>query len=253
VRGFERFLGKEVTEILRTWRIWVLPGVLLFFAVSGPVLALLTPQLLKSLGTGSQGVVITLPTPTFLDSYAQWVKNLGQIGVFLLIGVSAGLVAGERTRGTAILVLTKPVSRGGFVVAKYIAHSLLLIAATALGTLVTWGLTRVLFDEAPPARLLESTGAWIAFALMLLAVMVLLSSVMSTLAAVGSGVGVFALLGILNLWGPAVRYTFVGLLGAPAQLLQGTARDLTWPIATAIAAVPLLIASAVAAFRRVEI
>ena len=42
--GFAAFAGKEAREILRTWRIWVLPGILLFFALTGPVLAKLTPQ-----------------------------------------------------------------------------------------------------------------------------------------------------------------------------------------------------------------
>ena len=252
MKGFTRFLGKEATEILRTWRIWVLPGVLLFFALSGPILAKLTPQLVGSLTSG-QGVSITVPPPTYLDAYTQWVKNLGQIGVFLLIGVSAGLVAGERARGTAVLVLTKPVSRGGFVVAKYLANAVLVIAATAVGTLITWGLTAAIFSEAPPARLFAATAAWLVFALMLLAAMVLLSSAMSTLAAVGVGVGIFAALGILNLWGPAVRYTPAGLLGAPSNLLLGQAANTTWPLVTGAAVTVGLVAAAVWVFRRVEI
>src|ERR1035437_11075744 len=36
--GFAAFAGKEAREILRTWRIWILPGILLFFALTGQVL-----------------------------------------------------------------------------------------------------------------------------------------------------------------------------------------------------------------------
>ncbi len=253
MRGFARFLGKEATEVVRTWRIWVLPGVLLFFAISGPILAELTPQLVKSLGGGQQGIVITMPEPTYLDAYAQWVKNLGQIGIFLLIGVSAGVVAGERSSGTAALVLTKPVSRGGFVVAKYLMSAALLVVATVVGTLVTWGVTGAVFGTAPPGLLFSATGVWLAFALVLLAAMMLLSSALSTLAAVGAGVGMFAVLGILNLWGPAVRYTPAGLIGAPSQVLADTSPALAWPLASAVVAVPVLVAAAVWVFRRVEL
>lgn len=253
MRGFSRFLGKEATEILRTWRIWVLPGAMLFFAITGPILAQVMPQLVKSLASGQQGMTITLPPPTYLDAYAQWIKNLGQTGLFLLIGVSAGVIAGERSSGTAALVLTKPLSRGGFVVAKYLAQGALLVAATTLGTLVTWGLTVALFTKAPPERLVTGTAAWLALALLLLAVVILCSCVMSTLAALAAGFGAYALLGIATLWGPAVRYSPVGLLGAPAKLLAGEAVDLTWPFATAAGVTLLLVAASVWLFRRVEI
>ena len=39
--GFRVFARKELREIVRTWRIWVLPGILLFFALTGPASTLL--------------------------------------------------------------------------------------------------------------------------------------------------------------------------------------------------------------------
>ncbi len=253
MRGFARFAGKEVTEILRTWRIWVLPGVLLFFAVTGPILAKFTPQLIQSLGASQQGISITIPKPTYLDAYTQWIKNLGQIGVFLLIGVSAGIIAGERASGTAALVLTKPVSRGGFVVAKYLVHAGLLVLAIVANTVVTWAVTAAIFGEAPPEPLVSATAVWLVFALVLLAAMVLLSAAFSTLAAVGAGVGVFAALGILTIWGPAVRNTPVGLIGAPSRILQSQSAQATGPLVAAAVAIPLLVLAAIWVFRRQEL
>ena len=253
MRGFARFAGKEATEIFRTWRIWVLPGVLLFFALTGPVLAKLTPQLLQSMGTGQQGITITMPEPTYLDAYVQWIKNISQIGLFLLIGVSGGLVAGERASGTAPLVLTKPVSRGGFVVAKYLVHSALLVIAACVATLVTWGVTAAVFGEAPLERLFLATAVWVVFALVMVAFMLIFSSAFSTLAAIGAGVGAFAVLGILTMWGPAVRLTPAGLIGAPAQVLADKAPNLAWPLATAAISIPLLVLAAVWVFRRQEL
>ena len=43
--GFGAFLAKELTEIRRTWRIWVVPGIVIFMGLTSPVLAKLTPAL----------------------------------------------------------------------------------------------------------------------------------------------------------------------------------------------------------------
>lgn len=68
MRGFGAFLGKEFREIVRTWRIWVLPGIVLFFAISGPPLAKITPELLSSFVPADSGMVIQMPDPTYVDS-----------------------------------------------------------------------------------------------------------------------------------------------------------------------------------------
>jgi len=80
MNGFTVFAGKEAREIPRTWRIWVLPGILLFFALTDPVLARFTPQIVGALG-GNQLSGLKIPTPTYLDAYAQWTKDLSQKGV----------------------------------------------------------------------------------------------------------------------------------------------------------------------------
>jgi ABC-2 type transport system permease protein len=110
--GFGAFLRKEVTEIRRTWRLWVIPGMLVFFGVTSPIIAALTPALVRSMAASQPGVVIQLPAPTALDAYAQFIKNLDQFVLLALVITGAGIVSGERASGTAILVLTKPLSRG---------------------------------------------------------------------------------------------------------------------------------------------
>ena len=253
MKGFTRFLGKEFTEIVRTWRIWVVPGLLLFFAVTSPILAKATPALLQSAMQGQQGIQITIPEPTYLDSYAQWIKNLQQIVTFALILTAGGVIAGEQASGTAILVLTKPVSRGAFVLAKFISQTVLLVVFTAVGTLACWGVTYAIFKDAPSARLLSSTGAWLAFAVLLLAVMTLFSAAMKSLAAGGAGLGAFFVLSVGALWGPALKYSPAGMSAAPGDLLLGKEIALGWPLATTALAVVLLVAGAIAVFRQREL
>jgi ABC-2 type transport system permease protein len=128
--GFTTFLGKELTEIRKTWRIWVIPGMLIFFAITSPIIAQVTPALLGSISKSQPGMVVKIPPPTWRDSYAQYLKSLSQMVLIAVVITGAGAVSGERSSGTAILTLTKPVSRAGFVLAKILSQAGLLIVAT---------------------------------------------------------------------------------------------------------------------------
>jgi ABC-2 type transport system permease protein len=159
--GFIPLLAKEFLEIRRTWRLWVVPGILAFFAVTGPIMALLTPRLLASMAAQQPGVVITVPDPTAVDAYAQFVKGLMQMVLLALIIGGGGLVSGERASGTAIMVLTKPVSRAAFILSKLVAELALLLAATMLTTVVTLLVTRALFPPVPAAPLFTAVAIWL--------------------------------------------------------------------------------------------
>jgi ABC-2 type transport system permease protein len=251
--GFRAFLGKELREIVKTWRIWVLPGIVLFFAVTGPVIARFTPQLLQAVAPDT-GLVIQIPDPTFLDAYLQWTKNLVQIVTFAIIIIFAGAVSAERRSGTAVLVLTKPLSRSAFVVAKYLAQGALLIGTVAVGTAITWALTYAVFGEAPLLPLAQATGMWLVWGLMILGIMVFLSSLVGSQAgAAGLGLGAFVLLSIASIWAPAVRYSPAGLLGAPTDILVGRAGYLLWPVVTGFVLTGVSLAKAVWAFSRKEL
>ena len=255
MNGFDAFVRKEVREILRTWRIWVLPGILLFFAVTGPVLALLTPQIVK-MAAGSQMAYLAriIPEPTLYDSYGQWAKNLSQIGIFAIIIIYGGLISAERKSGTAILVLTKPVSREAFVVAKALVHAVFLSAIVVAGTLVTWAGTALAFGDAPPGPLWTSALCWLAFALMLLGLMTWLSVVLPSQAgAAGVGIGVFAVLSLGALSQNLLVYTPVGLTVAPAALAAGQPFPVLWPLITSLAAAGAFVGVAAVAFRRQEL
>ena len=251
--GVRRFLGKEIVELLRTWRLPVIGGVVLFFALTGPVLALLTPELLKSMQSSQPGVIIQVPEPIWRDAYAQWIKNLTQVVAFVTIIAAAGSVAGEVASGTAVLVLTKPVSRGGFVVAKVIALFALVSSPVLLGTLLTQGVTYIVFGEAPWAPLWEPTLVWLVFAALLVAISVLLSSTVKTLAAAGIGVGVFFMLSLAAIWGPAVRFSPAGLTVAPARMLLGETVAVGWPLLTTAVGAIAVVALAAVLFARREL
>ena len=250
--SFRAFLSKDLREILRTWRIFVLPGILLFSAVTGPPTAAYTAELLATLGGDVFAGMI--PDPTWVDSYAQWTKNLSQIVGFALIIMLGSAISGEKRAGTAIMVLTKPVSRAGFVLSKFVSTAILLIGATLIGMLVTWGVTLIWFPDAPFGPLLAATAAWLLFALLLVAVVLLGSAAVDSGAgAAGIGLGFFFLLMLSGIWGPMLRWTPAGMVNAPVALGADVEVDLLWPALTTAILIVALVWAAVKVFERREL
>src|ERR1700730_10992137 len=119
VSTFWPMLKKELYELFRTYRLLIAVIVLLLLGISAPLITKLTPDLLKSIGGGIQ---ITLPPQTATDALNSYLKNMTQLPSLVLILLAMGCIADERGRGTAVTVLTKPVPRSVFVVAKFLAY-----------------------------------------------------------------------------------------------------------------------------------
>jgi len=234
--GFGAFLSKELLETRRTWRIWVIPGMLLFFAITGPLIARLTPALVSSIAGAQPGVVIKLPDPTAVDAYGQFLKNLSQIVTIAVIIAGAGVVSGERSSGTAILVLTKPLTRSAFVAAKLVSQLMLLVGFTALATLVCFAVTRALFPPIGARPLVAATALWLVDASLLVVVMTALSAAFESRgAAAGAGLGFLFLSLLASAWPPPARYSFVGLPAAMGRALGNQPLNASWPVVTAVA------------------
>lgn len=250
--GFRAFLRKDLREIVRTWRIWVLPGFLAFAALTGPPTARFTKELLETLGGGGFGAMI--PDPTWVDSYAQWTKNLTQLVTIALLIALGGAVSSEKRAGTAVMVLTKPVSRAAFVASKFLSTAVLLVGATLVGMVVTWGVSLIFFPDAPFGTLLAATLAWLVFALLLVAVVIAASAAVDSGAgASGIGLGFFLLLTIAALWGPMVRWTPAGMVNGPVTVGAGIDVDLTWPLLTSVLLMGVFLVVAVRVFERREL
>jgi ABC-2 type transport system permease protein len=252
--GLVPFLRKELTEIRRTWRLWVIPGMLVFFGITSPIIAAVTPALVQSMSSAQPGVVIKLPPPIALDASAQFLKNLNQFILIAVIIAGAGAVSGERASGTAILALTKPLSRGAFVVAKIISQLALLGAATVLGTAACMAMTAVVFHDSDPARLVTAVALWLLYASLLVVMMTVFSAAFrSRGAAAGAGLALFFVTLLFSSWGPAARYSFVGLVPATGNALRGTALSSGWPVTTAVVAIVIAAVAAVRVFEQQEL
>jgi ABC-2 type transport system permease protein len=254
LRGFGAFTRKELLETRKTWRLWVLPGVLVFLGLTTPVLAAVTPAILKMTAQRQPGVVIKFPAPTAIDSYTQFMGNLAQLALLVVIITGAAAVAGERRSGTAVLVLTKPLSRTSFVWSKAVANLLILLVATAIGAALCILVTIALFDASHVTRFVESVAVWLALAAMFVCLMIWLSAALDRqAAAAGAGLAVYAALFALTAF-PAVREsTPAGILAANDALLKGRDVALGRPVTVTLLLTLVFLAGAAWSFRRKEL
>jgi ABC-2 type transport system permease protein len=252
--GFAAFFKKELREIRHTWRLWVVPGIFVFVGLTTPILTALTPALLRATAKATPGVVITFPPAIARDSYLQFAGNLQQMVLIALVITGAALIAGERRSGTIALVLTKPVSRTAFVIAKAASELALLASATVVGTVICIVGTVAIFDSSLIGTFIGSVALWFVFAAMLIALMLVLSTVFDGQApAAGTGIGVFIAFSVLPGF-PLIRdHSPAGLLTASARLLKHESAALAWPLVTTIVLTAVLLARAVWRFRSREL
>jgi ABC-2 type transport system permease protein len=254
VNGFAAFLKKEMREIRHTWRLWVVPGILVFVGLTTPILTAATPALLRATAKSTPGVVIKFPPAIARDSYLQFVGNLEQMVLIALVITGAALIAGERRSGTIALVLTKPVSRTGFVIAKGLSELALLAAATVLGTAICIVGTVAIFDSSLIGTAVAGVVLWFVFAAMMIALMLLLSAAFNGQApAAGVGIGVYIGFSVLSGF-PLIRdHSPTGLLTASSRLLKHESAALAWPLATTIVLGAVFLAGAVWRFHSREL
>jgi len=143
--NFLHVFHKEIIEQWRTYRLLIVVAVMTVFGLASPLLAKLTPELLKSIPGLPVGLGDAIPVPTISDAVTQYVKNMSQFGILLALLVSMGSVAQEKERGTAAMMLTHPVSRLNFILSKFFALAVTFMISLGMAALGCWYYTLLLF------------------------------------------------------------------------------------------------------------
>ena len=112
---------KEFLEQRRTKRLMIAVTILVLFGITSPLMAKMMPAVFAMI-PGAEAIATIIPTPTAVDAVAQYLKNITQFGVILALLFGMGSVALEKDKGTAIMVLSKPMPRGSFPDGKICSH-----------------------------------------------------------------------------------------------------------------------------------
>ena len=143
---FAAALRKELIQQWRTKRVLVVAAVFGIFGMISPLLAYFTPQMLRAV-PGAEQFADLVPIPTTTDALTQYIKNISQFGFILAILLGMGAVAGEKERGTASLILSKPMTRWAFVTSKFIAQVIVYVLGFTLAMIGAYFYALVLFGE----------------------------------------------------------------------------------------------------------
>ena len=268
VAVFQTALRKELLQQWRTHRVLIVAAVFGLFGLGSPLLAYFTPQMLKAI-PGAEQFASLVPTPTAADAMVQYVKNLTQFGFILALLLGMGAVAGEKERGTASLVLSKPMTRWAFVMSKFVAQLTVYLLGFVLAWLGGYFYTQVLFGNLAAGPFFW-LNVMLFFWLLPYVAVTLLGSVLgnSTGAAAGLGLaGVVVIIIASNI--PQISGLMPGaLMGWAAQLgiqaaggllsVGQTAAPATAPLATGALASSIVLTliclvASVAVFERQEL
>jgi len=260
---------KELRQAWRTKRVLVVWAVFLAFGMLSPLIAYFIPEVFSSV-EGMEMFADLIPTPTAFDAMTQYLKNLSQFGFILAVLLAMGAVVGEKERGVAAMILSKPMARWAFITSKFAAQFVIYLGGFLLAAIGAYYYTLFLFGSLEMGSFLLLNGLLLLWLLTFVGLSLLGSTLgRSTVAAGGIGLGlcvVQMLAGNIPRWGgllPGGLMSWATLLaqkaagvspGADAAaLLSGAAAGQGGAAASALAIILMSLVLAVGFFEQQEI
>jgi ABC-2 type transport system permease protein len=251
---FRVLLKKEILEARRTSRLLV---TLLVFFVAGlisPLLAKYTPLILSSIPDMPAGLANAIPVPTVQDAIAQYVKNISQFGILLVILFGMGSIAQEKERGTAAMLLTKPVRRGEVILAKWLAAILTMLCGLAASAAACLLYTVILFQWLPIQEYLILNGLMAIFLSVYLTVSIFASSLARSQSTAAAGAfGGLVLLLVLSSIPRLSNYLPGQLINWGSELMFGGGKAAWGALVISLGMIIAMLILAVLRFEREEI
>jgi ABC-2 type transport system permease protein len=246
-RGWRRGFANLLRNENRMWwgtRKWLVHLLLWLVVVNGLILLI---GLTDGQETGN-------PFPLY-DTLIQVFFSFGVIATGIgVITTAQGAIVREKQLGTAAWILSKPVSRSAFVLAKFVAYALgFLSLAVVLPSAIFYGQSALLAGHAPElVPLLTGVGLLALHTLFYLALTLLLGTIFNNRGPIGGIAMGILFAGFLppNLLPQAAQLALPWTLGKSAVgLVLGSPMPAIWPIPVAATAVWTIIFVGVALWR----
>jgi len=241
MRAFIAFSKKELIESIRTYKLLIVFSVFLLFGMLNPITAKITPEILKAFMP--EGITITLPEPSSIDSWTQFYKNMStQIIVFII--VFCGIVANELSKGTLVNMITKGLSRKTVILSKFTSVFIVWTLSYMICFAVTLGYTTYLLQGELQNIIFSASCMWL-YGVLLITVMlfggVLFSNIYGSLLVTG---GFSVLLMLINIIPKVQKYSPYRLTSDNLGLLTNkiSPSDLYIPIVICLLIIVLMIA-----------
>ena len=247
-------IRKELLEHLRTKKILITCVVFLFVAIASPIIAKVMPELLKSISV--PGMSISVPDTTSKDALDQFIKNISQIALLIMVFVVAGVISDEKNKKTLEIVMTKPVSREKFILSKFISSFLIIAVVFVAASAIFYVYTASVFTALNLANFAIIVFSVLLYILMIVSVTILASTIVKN-SIVAGGVGfvgvivfgtIFGLFEGLKQFSPSWIFSNYQLVAA-----NGWSSDLVYPIVINTCVISVSVIIAIMLFKRQEI
>lgn len=223
---FNTQLRKEFHELWATKKALIVLVIMLAFGFMAPISAKLLPEMLKSMGDDNTAVQVTITDPTVTDALVQFVQNVSQTLMFMVVLVSFTAIVSERQRGQMTLIFPHGLSRSVFVLAKFVALALLIALGMIISAAATYLYTALLFSAPDVPGFLGMVSLLYLFLLMFIGLS-LLGSTLGQSNAAAAGL-TFMLLAVVLLPGVFLKFAPGKLTGWALSVGTGESASANW-------------------------
>lgn len=245
------FTKKELLEVWRTKRLLILLVVFIIFGILSPLMAKLTPEILKS-SFGSE-VQLTIPEPTSIDSWIQFYKNITQMGIYILVILYSNSVSGEVSRGSLTNLVTKGLNRSAVITSKYLVIAMQGVLAVCLSFSITAAYTAYYFPDNNSPHIVIALVPLLIFMLFLSALIVFGSAISSnSFAGLLFTITTIALFYLMNLFENISKFNPISLIGENVSILQGETQlnEQYWAMSISLLATIFLFSAAISVMNK---
>lgn len=253
--SFPILYKKDLMEQMRSKKILILIIAFLFVAISSVILAKVLPQILKNI-PATPGLTINLPTPTYKDAVDQFVKNISQLIIFVLVFLVAGAIADEKIKKTLEIVLTKPISKISFVLSKFTSYFTSIIIVYYASAFIFYFYTITTFQSFDFGNFILMATLALVRLLVVVSLTILFSSFASSAILAGVG-GLVGMILLETVWGliKSVKAYSPNMLMSEYQniVANGWNHNLLIPLLISLFMIAIFIMSAIFIFKKQEI
>lgn len=247
-------LEKDLFDMISSKKLFIILIVYLGLGFMNPMFAKLTPELLKTYASESMHIVVQ--EPTSLDAWYQYFKDGPILNVALMLIIFANEIPKETSSGSIINVLTKGVSRSGFLLSKYLLMVLVWALSNAVCIFACSSYTSILFEDSISINYIVVLLAPMCFGIFMLSVLVFGQTLfLNYVGGIGFAVGVWALLMIANIFRPLQKFNPQGLVSNNLAYITETnlPASFGWQILISIILTIIFILGAIGVFRKSKI
>ncbi|MCK5388669.1 MAG: ABC transporter permease [Candidatus Izimaplasma sp.] len=196
----KKLLKYDFYYLQKTSKFIIFPVLLVLLAIMSPLTARYLNEILAFTLEGT-GIVIDLGIPTVFESYSQYIGNLYELYLYVIIFVAIGMFINDKTKGLLPLIISKPISRTKYILSKFISLNVLILISLFVGYFVFDYYTFFLFDEIDMLGMFYVTLLYFVYIIYVTSIALFSAThTKSYILSVVTTLGIMLLIGALKLW-----------------------------------------------------